>query len=150
MRVCFLHNIRKFKKYINKRVQALEKETGCTLPKPKKLSVAHKKWIHTRFYVRRRLSKDEQDKIRILMRTAHNRFKNGYFGRTNNNRICLEQFVILQMQKGKDYETCVDVYDVICETNTLRHVAVCDCMMFRGNYLIGQECPYCHTLVAQR
>ena len=64
----------------------------------------HKRWVHKRFYVRRKLSKTEQLVIEFLMRAAHRRFSPAAF---YNRTICLEQFVLFGMQQGKSYINCV-------------------------------------------
>lgn len=114
----------------------------------------HKRWVHKRFYVRRKLSKTEQLVIEFLMRAAHRRFSPAAF---YNRTICLEQFVLFGMQQGKSYINSVNRYlryneffSSIVKQIYDTSVASCDCGLFRGNCFIGQKCLHCKTEVIAR
>lgn len=145
---------RRFNNFIRTLMKKTAEATGCPIPRKKRVPISHKKWVHKRFYVRRKLSKNEQFYITHLMRTAHRRFNPGGFDKCG---ICLEQFALLKMQQGENYTASVDhylrknhFYSLIINQIHDTSVASCDCMMYRGNYLIGLECPYCHTKIASR
>jgi hypothetical protein len=142
---------RRFKKYIQK---LANRNTECVTPRKKQIPISHKRWVHKRFYVRRKLSKTEQLVIEFLMRAAHRRFSPAAF---YNRTICLEQFVLFGMQQGKSYINSVNRYlryneffSSIVKQIYDTSVASCDCGLFRGNCFIGQKCLHCKTEVIAR
>lgn len=106
-------NNRKMKKIIKRFLH----ENDSNINKKERRNLQHKKWVHKKGYIRRRVPKEDLGEVRYLMFCAHHNFK----GCNWDEKLCEEKCRLKFMQQGFSPIAALDKW--VVETGAaLNHV----------------------------